>query len=282
MTAVLPPLVFTNLYFVHDYYLAAVTPALAALIGLGAGSVWKRLPPKPLVKRVAILAGAVLASIPLLFGRAYWQSIYVENPDPQAMEFAREVDGLTRPDDLVGVVGLDWSPTVLYYANRWGLMVVESNAELSYDTIHREAYRHLLVAYPSDTDLSPLARWRWLGALGPQMYGVADRRDELPESRFIATDSRFPPEGRIVRRRRRIRCGETTGIPSGKRGTLIRVAQPSPTTQVTVSAELAPLPARRMLFVAPELADAGVVPVTCSGPSSMLVDIFDGPSPVRS
>ena len=33
LAGALPPLVFTNLYLVHDYYLAAVTPALAALIG---------------------------------------------------------------------------------------------------------------------------------------------------------------------------------------------------------------------------------------------------------
>jgi Dolichyl-phosphate-mannose-protein mannosyltransferase len=282
LIAVLPPLVFTNLYFVHDYYLAAISPSLAALIGLGAGFVWKLLPPNSLVKSLAVLAGALLASTPLVFGDAYWKAIYVDNPDPHSIDLAREVDELTRADEPVGVVGLDWSPAVLYYAKRWGLMVVERNADLSYEALHREAYRHLLVAYPSDTDLSPLARWRWLGALGPQMYGIADAPDELPGARFVATDGQSPPEGPVVGRGLRIRCGETTGISSGKRGTLIRVSQPSPTTQVTVSAELAPLPARRMLFVAPELATAGVVPVTCSGRPSILVDVFDVPSPVRS
>ena len=40
--AILPPLVFTNLYFQHDYYLAAISPALAALVGFGVGYLWER------------------------------------------------------------------------------------------------------------------------------------------------------------------------------------------------------------------------------------------------
>ena len=44
LAAVLPPLVFTNLYYQHDYYLAAVSPAIAALIGLGVGFAWRLLP----------------------------------------------------------------------------------------------------------------------------------------------------------------------------------------------------------------------------------------------
>ena len=38
--AVLPVLVFMNLYVAHDYYLVAVSPAVAALVGLGAGKLW--------------------------------------------------------------------------------------------------------------------------------------------------------------------------------------------------------------------------------------------------
>ena len=37
---VLPPLVFMNLYVNHDYYPAAISPAIAALLGLGCG--WVR------------------------------------------------------------------------------------------------------------------------------------------------------------------------------------------------------------------------------------------------
>ena len=36
----LPVLVFMNLYVAHDYYLVAVSPAVAALVGLGPGQLW--------------------------------------------------------------------------------------------------------------------------------------------------------------------------------------------------------------------------------------------------
>ena len=45
--AFLPPLVFTSLYFTHEYYVAAVAPAVAALIGLGASLVVERIRWRP-------------------------------------------------------------------------------------------------------------------------------------------------------------------------------------------------------------------------------------------
>ena len=59
LAAVLPPLVFTNLYLVHDYYLAAVTPAVAALIGLGVGHIWRLLPRADASSALARGAGAL-------------------------------------------------------------------------------------------------------------------------------------------------------------------------------------------------------------------------------
>ena len=46
---VLPPLVFMNLYVNHDYYPAAISPAIAALLGLGCGWVWAVVRPRWLV-----------------------------------------------------------------------------------------------------------------------------------------------------------------------------------------------------------------------------------------
>ena len=55
LAAIGPFLVFTNLYFQHDYYLAAVSPAFAALIGLGVGFTLAPLAKRPLalVSRLA-------------------------------------------------------------------------------------------------------------------------------------------------------------------------------------------------------------------------------------
>ena len=117
-----------------------------------------------------------------MFGRDYVRLIYVDEPDAQTLALAHEATAQTRADDRIGVLGLDWSPAVLYYANRWGLMVVERNADVSYRLMREDDYRYLLVAEPNDGDISPLARWHWLSALGTHIYGIADSAPELPES----------------------------------------------------------------------------------------------------
>ena len=62
--AVLPPLVFMNLYVHHDYYLVGVSPALAALVGLGAGWLWSIV--RPGFRIVAV----PLAMLILAWGRS--------------------------------------------------------------------------------------------------------------------------------------------------------------------------------------------------------------------
>ena len=280
LAAVLPPLVFTNLYYQHDYYLAAVSPAIAALIGLGVGFAWRLLPTRPLVRGVAIVTGVLLASSTLVLGRDYVRLIYVDEPDSQTLALAHEAAAQTRADDRIGVLGLDWSPAVLYYANRWGLMVVERNADVSYRLLREDDYRYLLIAEPNDGDISPLARWRWLAALDTHIYGIADSAPELPESPFIATDDASEmPTGAVLRRGLRIACGQPARIPGGERGTLIVVRDPSPSTRVSVSDELAPLPARRAIHVASELTNAGALTIRCSGQESLTLDVRDAPSP---
>ena len=63
----------------------------------------------------------------------------------------------------MAVVGLDWSPAVLYYAHRRGHMVTDRIPDVAFDLIHRDDYRHLAVGDPAHSDLSFLSRWRWVG-----------------------------------------------------------------------------------------------------------------------
>jgi Dolichyl-phosphate-mannose-protein mannosyltransferase len=280
LAAALPPFVFTNLYLQHDYYLAAVTPAIAALIGLGAGFVWRLLPRRPLIRGLAIAAGLLLAFSTLALDRGYWRPIYADDPDPGALSLAQEIAQHTEPKDRVSVAGLDWWPTFLYYANRWGLMVVSRNEDVSYDLIHRHDYRYFVVADAS-VDLTPLTRWRWVGALGPRTYGIADAATELPKAQFAATNERRAAlsAARALRRGFRIRCGEPRRIPSGARGTLILTSNPAPAGRVSVTDELAPLPTRRAIFVGPQVARAGVLTLECSGQPTLDVDVLDAPLP---
>ena len=236
--ALLPPLVFTNLYFVHDYYLAAVTPAIAALIGLGAGYLWTLLPRR----RVVTVTASVIA---LLFavglGRGNWLGIDERSENPELLPMATEIETRTNPDDLIAVIGLDWSPAVLYYAHRRGHMVVPDNEQFAYDLIHDQGYRYLLAANPGDQDLRFLSRWRWVGALGSHTFAIADSPRHLSEAQFSVTDDRrvvsqkFASGQRLVERGFRMPCGRLVRVPAGARGTWIMLEKPDPNARITAS-----------------------------------------------
>jgi hypothetical protein len=76
--------------------------------------------------------------------------------------------------------------------------------------------------------------------------------------------------------------GGATRIPSGTHGTLVQVTSPSAAARVWVSKRLAPLPARRAILVAPELATNGTIALRCAGPSALTVDVSDTTFPARA
>jgi dolichyl-phosphate-mannose-protein mannosyltransferase len=282
LAGALPPLVFTNLYLIHDYYIAAVTPALAALLGLGAGFIWRLLPPTPPVRVVAALLGLLFAASTVGLDHAYWRYAWNDEPDTATLALARQLDRVSRADDRIGVIGLDWSPAALYYADRWGLMVVDRREREALDALRSERYHRLLVRQPEETDLRAFARWPWIAALSENVYGVAEDLDELPTSPVLASDGAdgIAP-GRALRRGLHLPCdGRPTTIPSGPDGTLVRVSNDAPTTRVWASDELAPLPARRTILLSPELARGGSIPIRCSGPS-LTVDVSEAVFPKR-
>ena len=280
--ALLPPLVFTNLYFVHDYYLAAVTPAFAALAGFGIGYVWSALPRQRAIT-VATLAIAVAAVFALAdWSRGYWQLIDESRNDPVVLPLAREIAALTRPDDYVAVVGLDWSPAVLYYAHRRGHMVPPANEDFAYDLIRRQGYRYLTVASPATTDLGFLSRWRWVGSLGAHTYAIASSASQLPRASFLATNvGAFAASGtKLVDKPFRMRCNKPHRVPSGARGSWIRLQGPPEGARFSISRELAPLPARATMFVTAKVARGSKLTVTCTGAESLLVAaVVDGGPP---
>lgn len=279
LAGLLPPLAFTNLYFQHTYYLAAVTPAVAALIGLGAGCLWKRLPNRPRVRGTAAVAGTLLlASGAVGLDSSHWTAIYDDEPHPETTSIARELAEVTRPEEYVGVVGLDWSPVLLYYADRRGLMVADDVAGQAWEMLRGEDYRHIVVREPSESELAPLTRWRWLSAVSPHVYGVADSRSELPAAPLAATDDISTPAlSRVLRRGVRIRCGEPVSIPGGELGTQLRLRSSRPGARISVTDSYAPVPARKTILVAAELASGGTLSVTCAGPRWLTVDVLSAP-----
>ena len=82
LTAAGPVLVFFNLYYVHDYYAIAVSPSIAALVGLGVAGL-------PLVRtwlRGLLLAGAALTWTAVwVVQMPYWTRIYDAASDPEGV-----------------------------------------------------------------------------------------------------------------------------------------------------------------------------------------------------
>ena len=283
--AVLPPAVFMNLYVIHDYYLVAVSPALAALIGLGAGWLWSWARPGWLraALPVALLA---LALGTLAVERDYWTHVRGERDEVAVLPVAAEIGRLTPPGDLVAVDGLDWLPAVLYYARRRGHMVVESTRDEALDRIHDDGYRHLFRRDPAHDDVTFFSRWKWVGARGPHMYGLADSRERLPASPLVsaAPDEAFVARlrsGMRLRHARRLQCDRPNELRSGRRGTWLLPSTPEPNARLFV-ANLAPVPLRGPVFVSRSLAASGTLTVLCTGVGSITLDaVVDADGPGR-
>jgi hypothetical protein len=273
--AVLPVVVFMNLYFVHDYYFVGVSPAIAALVGLGAGWVWSVGRRRPLAVALPLVA-LFLVWGTLELGRGYWLRIHGGEEDPQVMRLASEIRAHTGASDLVAIVGLDWSPAVLYYAHRRGHMVTAWSQDVAFDLIHRDGYRYLLMADAAHDDLAFMGRWRWVSALGRHLYGVADTAAGLPHADVVSTDpapglnARLGRVGSLPGSPEWIRCGVGTPVRTGAEGTWIVLDDPAPGARVFVG-DRAPVPARRAVFVSPRLAAGGVVTVGCSGAERLAV-----------
>jgi hypothetical protein len=121
-TLVGAPLVLTPLYSTQNYYPAAISPAAAILVGLGASWGWEHQ--RAFLGRFMLIAGTLLWIVSLVLTADYWLVSYEPVVDRDgslaAAAFVRE---LTGPDDWVVIGGRNYDPTILYYANRRGYML---------------------------------------------------------------------------------------------------------------------------------------------------------------
>jgi hypothetical protein len=120
-TVVGPIVVFFNLYHVHDYYAIAVSGSIAALAGLGIAGL-------ALVR--TWLSGLLLTGAALAWGATmvlqvpYWSRTYDPTADPEGvLSLAAQIERETAVGQRVVILDRDWTPSILYYAHRWGVMV---------------------------------------------------------------------------------------------------------------------------------------------------------------
>jgi hypothetical protein len=113
--------IFTNLYIQHEYYLAAVFPAIAALVGVGIVGISKQLARRwmPRVALASILTAVILAlSWVSPLGQSY-ATLFARSAAAPAASI--DIRQNTAAGAQVLMIGCSWDPTILYYAHRRGL-----------------------------------------------------------------------------------------------------------------------------------------------------------------
>jgi hypothetical protein len=170
-------LVFFNLHVVHDYYQAALTPISAAVAGVGASALFRH----PLLARfrspVAITAVVgLLVAVGVAHDHYFWERAWRDTPPSDArLAMARSIEANTLPGERVAVIGLDWSPEVLYYARRKGIMFTDGVTTATTLAAIDGSYRLLAVApaVPAPLRDEVLRHWRSVREVEPGIYRVA-------------------------------------------------------------------------------------------------------------
>jgi hypothetical protein len=111
--------VFTNLFYVHDYYFEATAVFLVAAIALGLEGLLAHAS-LPVALRVAVPALVLAAQL-----AGFWREFGAQFtlPPPGTPPVTTLVNRLTEPDDVIAVVGEDWHARFPYHSDRRGLMV---------------------------------------------------------------------------------------------------------------------------------------------------------------
>ena len=125
------PFVFTNLYFVHDYYWTAVLPAFLIVIAASLDALddlAKTFYAKTqiFVFQSLLVLGLVVASWFSTYGTDHF-NVFVK---PGSISYSSNLEAavssikkFTNIDDKIIVIGADWDPQILYFVNRRGLMI---------------------------------------------------------------------------------------------------------------------------------------------------------------
>ncbi len=123
LVGLLGPLVFFNLYLVHDYYLIAVYPAIIAILATLIMHVIEIIQERRNSKIIGIFLIGVIIFLTYVspLGRTYVSNFRNDNGIPVA---AQMLSKNTTPESSLIILGCEWDPTLLYFAGRRGLMLM--------------------------------------------------------------------------------------------------------------------------------------------------------------
>jgi hypothetical protein len=267
--------VFWNLYVVHDYYLAAVSPVFAAALGLTFCWAW-RSSQKRANRVLVIAAGGGLIFSLLVASAGYWRGGFSDY-DAGDLQVAKELNRFTSPAELVLFEGYDWSPHIPYYARRRGFMLRANPSPGEAAVAARlsdEGYRFLVTSdLQSDRAIAFLTSHQWTGVLGQWTYMTAESPEQLDRAKAGATNADLSEGGSLIHSASiAVPCtGQTQAVPRGEGVTALHVANAPAGAKIRISASLGPVPSREWLFVSPG-ADNGPILVSCRDAPEITID----------
>ena len=289
LAAFMPFAVFYGGYYKHDYYWSALTPEVAAFVGLGVAWLVERARDTP---RRAIVTGAlVIAAVASLqSSREYWSRAYPPLDDFEGvLPRARELAVQSRPTDQVLVIGRGSDPDLTYYARRDALMLTVEN--LTDHLMRRVATQpyHLLFSWDPTVDPIWIARyWAWNGVVSSHTYTLGDAPADLRSAPIMASDDVVLFDavlrrgaGSLLTRPLRVPC-DLAGhqIPAGLTGTWLRI-RANDGARISPAAVFAPVPARTVLVLSP-LVTYGQTTASmfCAGATEIVIEAaYDSPPP---
>jgi hypothetical protein len=148
------PLIFINLYYVHDYYLIATYPAIIGLCAMGIAALAQRLREEGSRDLIAVVGAVVVVGSVLTSQRSVSDLQALVAPSPPRLALVTSLQQATSPDDSILVVGCDWDPTVLYLSQRRGLMLRRPPEGKERDQLDREHF-DFLASCGENVELAP-------------------------------------------------------------------------------------------------------------------------------
>jgi len=288
LAAALPVAVFFGGFYRHEYYWSALTPELACIVGLGVAWLAARARNPPV--RVVLAALLVAAFVATENGAAdYWRLAHPPLDDYEhVLAHARELARLSRPDEVALVIGRQYDPGLAYYSRRRVLMLPDENrTDHLLTRVSRESY-HVLFSWDPTVDPTFIARrWAWTGVAGQWTYTLGQTPADLRGAAIMATDdtSAFDAAARTGRsllpRPIAIPCAQgSQPVPTGTAGTWLLV-RADPFARISPTALLAPVPARAVLFLSPDVTfGQAEARLFCSGTEAIVIEAaIDAPPP---
>ena len=281
--AVLPIAVLFNLYVVHDYYLIAVSPAVAAVLGLGASWAWEHRPRRRSPVSAVVFGVLAIAAVVLTFRlvTSYWQTAYEPAHEGGVLGLADEIDRVSAPSDRVVVEGLDWMPAVLYYARREGLALPSrfSDSPLL-GGLAADGYRYLAMWNPDHDPIASFAGWPWIGVVSDRVYVLGTSPADVPGAHVMSGQGPNLPAlpadaAALTDAPFEVRCDRAPiVVPTGPDGTWIQLSGADPTqVRVAIGGVRAPVPARPLITLDTVAGTGGAgTTIACNGADSITID----------